>query len=245
MVEYIKEKRFVSIDELVHVMKVSKATIHRDLTVLNNSRGVILTRGGAAWDEPDITEEMLYNAKKVSNAEEKELIGKKAASLIKNNSSVLLAAGTSTRAIIPHIDKAFSLNVVTNDIAIAGDLSARDSIEVAVTGGQLRKNHYTLRGFAAENFISNMHLDLAFVGFDAIDSVTGCYIANFDEVPITRMMVQIAKKTIAVCDSSKFKRTAFVQVCTLADIDMLITDSNISDKMVANMQASGVEVIVV
>jgi DeoR family glycerol-3-phosphate regulon repressor len=44
------------------------------------------------------------------------------------------------------------------------------------------------------------------------------------EVAVARAIVANARRTILVCDHHKFERSAPVRICTIADIDVIVTD---------------------
>ena len=58
-------------------------------------------------------------------------------------------------------------------------------------------------------------------------------------------MIQAATKTVVLADSSKFGRRGFSKICDMGDIDLVITDSRVSPKMLEAMNEQGVKVTVV
>lgn len=242
--EYIQNRHFASVDELMNVLGVSKATIRRDLTVLNEAGAITLTRGGAVCNEEDRVPEPAYNEKRSTNAIEKIRLGEAASKLIKNDQAIILDAGTSTRAMVPFMKDLTGINLVTNDIAIAADLTSYPGINVTVTGGQLRPDFFTLRGYGAEEQIRNMRADIAFIGFDAIDINSGCYITNIDEVALKKRIISVADRVVALCDHTKFHSTAFVLVCQMSEIHVVVTDQEVDPLIVEALKQQDIEVII-
>jgi len=58
---------------------------------------------------------------------------------------------------------------------------------------------------------------------------------NAEEVLIKKLMVEVAKEVIVLCDYSKFESTAFVNICPLERMDKVIIGKKIkmriSDKI--------------
>lgn len=241
--EYVQTKRYASIDELVNAMDVSKATIRRDLNTLSSEEKVLLTRGGATWNSDEKTGELAYNEKRLTNASDKMILGEQASKLIKDNMAVIVSAGTTTRALTPYLNTFNGVNIVTNDIAIASDLVSYDGISVTLTGGQLRKNFYTVRGYAAEELISKMKTDIAFIGLESLDVTSGGYISNMDEVVLIECIIKASEKLVVMCDQSKFENNAFIQVCELSDIDFVITNKEINKKYIKALEDMGITVL--
>ncbi len=245
IVEYVQNRQYASVEELMRALGVSKATVRRDLISLSESNLLMLTRGGAVCNERDRYSELVYSEKKNANSAEKARIGEAARQLMHNDSVIIMDAGTTTRAAIPYMKDLAGINLVTNDVAIAGDLSSFPGVNVTVTGGQMRMDFYTLRGYVAEELISTVRAGIAFISFDAVDAHSGCYISNIDEVGIKRKIIEAAEKVVVLCDYTKFEKQAFVQVCPLSDIDILITNKEVAPGIVDIVKKSGVEIILV
>ena len=245
MTEYVQSRKFASVEELVQILGVSKATVRRDLSVLHNAKVLTPTRGGASCNSAEQSAELEYDEKRLVNVGEKQTLGEAAAKLVQSNSSVILDAGTSTRAIAPFLRGLSNVNLVTNDIAIASDLTSCEGLNVTVTGGQLRKGFFTLRGYAAEETVRNMRADLVFLGVDSLDPRHGCYLMNADEVALKRCMIAVADRVVVVCDHTKFKSTAFLFFCPLSNIDTVITNRVVDTEPIELLQKAGIQVILV
>ncbi|MBR0332643.1 MAG: transcriptional regulator, partial [Alistipes sp.] len=53
------------------------------------------------------------------------------------------------------------------------------------------------------------------------------------------------EKVIVLCDSSKFGRRGFSRICSIDDVDQIITDSGIPRHMLEALSARGIEVTIV
>ncbi len=228
IVEFVEKHQYASITQLMDLVHASKSTVRRDILRLEREGRINSVRGGVASVKETSAPEMLYLEKAAEQIGEKQRIGRAAATLLKNRDTVYIAPGTTTRCIIPYIDPDIELNVLTNDIAIAMDLSDRDRINVNVSGGQLRHHYYTLRGYAAEESVRNYRISMAFLGCDAIDLKAGCYIANADEVGFLRQIVEGADQVAVLADSSKFDRAGFISFCDMTKVDYLVTDKELT-----------------
>ncbi|HEX3027403.1 MAG TPA: DeoR/GlpR family DNA-binding transcription regulator [Clostridia bacterium] len=241
--EYVQNRHYASIEELVEMLGVSKATVRRDVLALSKSNAVVLTRGGITCDLHDRNRELAYNEKRYANAAEKNRLAQTAGRMIRPDMTIIIDAGTTTRSMVPFLREIKGLNLVTNDLMIAADVTDCEGISVTVTGGQLRRDFYTLRGYAAEDFVRHMRADIAFVGFDAVDIDSGCYITNADEVALKKCMIASADKVVALCDYTKFSNTAFISVCQLSDLDVIITNKELDMAEIEALRQMDVEVI--
>ena len=136
------------------------------------------------------------------------------------------------------------LTVITNAINIAAEL-AGTHIEVILTGGMLRKNSFSLVGPLAERTLRQLSADILFLGVDGFDTKAGLFTPNLLESEVNRAMVEIARRTIAVCDSSKFGRRSLCNIMPVSAVHEVITDKQIPKADLRALKDAGVKVTLV
>ena len=228
---YITTKQYVSVDELVAKFRVSKATVRRDLEILNQQGVVCLLRGGARKKD-GVERELMYAEKLGRNREERARIAQNAANMIVEGQTVFVDTGVTAREMVPYLCEMRNIHVVTNDIWIATHIVSNINIKVSVPGGNIRRGFYTIKGSETEQYVSNLYVDIAFISMDAIDSDFGCSITNNDEVLIKQQMINHSQKTVIIADHSKFETVASWKVCPLYDIDLFITGKELDSRTV-------------
>jgi DeoR/GlpR family transcriptional regulator of sugar metabolism len=221
--EIVNREKFCSIQNLAFHFGVSKATVRRDLKELSDRGRIALTRGGAMDTASGTTQELPYPVKYDTNHEEKVRIGIKAASLIKRGETVILDSGTTAQQVAEALRSAEDITVATNDISIAFRLAESKGVSLTVIGGSIRRGYYSTQGFLAVHALENINADKAFIGVDALDVKRGCMITNDAEIMVKKLMLQTAKCVIVICDHSKFDNVAFMNLCNLKQVDMIIT----------------------
>ena len=221
--------------------------MRRDLDSLEKQNLLRRTPGGATLIEPLFYEpfrlDSSFQEQLGSRQEEKRRIAFAAAELVEDGDTIGTTAGTTTMLVTRNIREKRGVKVVTNTINVAMELSQRKDIEVFVTGGHLRGAWFSLVGSTATNSVSGMFLDKLFVGVNGIDAEKGLTCINQEEADINRVMVRQARKKIAVADHTKLGVVADFLICTIPEIDTLITDSGATDEMVAPFSARGLQVV--
>src|SRR2546430_945794 len=96
-------------------------------------------------------------------------------------------------------------SVNRNGRVLVGELAGSD-VEVILTGGTLRKNSFSLVGPIAEDTLRRLNADVLFLGVDGLDVHYGLSTSNLLEAKVNRVMVDVSKMVVAVCDASKFGR---------------------------------------
>ena len=67
---------------------------------------------------------------------------------------------------------------------------------------------------------------------------------NLDDAAVKRAAFASARRRIAVADAAKLGRAAFARVCTIAELDVLVTDDSAPAAALEEFRAAGVEVVV-
>ncbi|QCI99421.1 DeoR/GlpR family DNA-binding transcription regulator [Agrobacterium larrymoorei] len=222
IIELAKTEGRVLVEELASRFSVTPQTIRKDLNELCESRALNRIHGGAIF--PSGTENVRYEARRSIAAPEKQAIGKAAAALIPNKSSLFINIGTTTEAVGEALLDHNELMVITNNINVANRLRIFPSIEVVIAGGVVRGTDGGIVGEAAVDFIRQFKVDYAVIGVSAIDNDGALLDYDFREVKVAQAIIANARHVILVTDSSKFDRTAPVRIGHLSQVHTFITD---------------------
>ncbi|GAA3004585.1 DeoR/GlpR family DNA-binding transcription regulator [Streptomyces fulvorobeus] len=257
LLELVGRNGRVEVEDAAAALDVSAATIRRDLDQLAGQHLLTRTRGGAVAH--GVAYELALRHKAGRHAPEKQAIGRAVCELVAEGEVVGLTGGTTVTevaralALRPDIgteagapaDGRPTLTVVTNALNIASELVIRPQIKLVVTGGVARPQSYELTGPLANGVMSEITLDVAVLGVNAIDIERGAYVHHEGEASINRLLAERAQRVVVAADSSKIGKRAFARVCDLGRIDVLVTDSGITPEATARFTEAGVTVIAV
>ncbi len=244
ILDKLEEIGEVYVQELSESYNVSEVTIRKDLIVLEKKGLLIKTRGGAIKKKSS-NFDLGLNQKLKKNYKEKQKIGLKAIEFVHNGDTIVLDSGSTTLEIAKNLKKFKDLKVITNSLPIAEEIADFESVEVILIGGILRKEMRSLVGPMAESNLKNYNCDIAFIGVDGIDIEYGISTPIIYEAVLSKIMIDIAKKTIIVCDSSKFKKRSFAKISDLSSVDMIITDTEISADYKSRIERMNIELVLV
>ena len=222
----------------------SEVTIRQDLEVLHSHGLVHRTHGGAlpvrtaALLDPSLQEKSKLRRK------EKQRIAAAAARLVKEGQSVVLDSGSTTTAVARELRRFHQLTVITNAVNIAAEL-AGTPVEVILTGGTLRENSFSLVGPLAEESLRRLSADVLFLGVDGFDVHLGLTTPNLLEANVNRVMTEISRRTVVVCDSSKLGRRSLSLIASSSAVHQVITDRQIAKSDLRALREEGIEVTVV
>lgn len=175
------------------------------------------------------------------NREEKERIARKAVELLNDNDSIIMASGSTIYAFAEAIKREFRshLNVVTTFLKTSVLLNDVEEINVVQLGGCVHKKSLSAIGGYAEAALSDFSCSKLFFGVDGIDLEHGITTSTIEEAKLTQVMMRSASKIIILADSSKFGQRGFGRICSLEEIDVIVTDSRISEQAVAMAEEAG------
>jgi DeoR family transcriptional regulator of aga operon len=241
-----------SVDDLTAELRASPASIRRDLTRLEEQGLVHRTHGGAmlanagqAVYEP-FRFDASFQVREDRFAAEKQRIARAAASLVRDNETIGIAAGTTTTLVARQLLHRKNLHIITNAVNIGMELSYSSRLQTTLTGGNMRwAGAFSLVGPAAIESLSVVVMDRLFLGITGIDAVHGATTIEAEEAAVFRAMARQARQLVVVADSSKVGQVSPAVVSPIGDIDQLITDDGISDEAISAFEASGVRVLVV
>lgn len=237
----------VSVETLSEQLGVSVVTVRRDLDALDQKGLLRRTHGGAVSIEPLFYEpfrrDQSFLAQVERAADEKRRIGRAAAALINAGETIALTPGTTTTEVIRGLPINSNITVVTNTVNVAMELSQRKDVYVFVTGGHLHGEWFSLVGSAALRSLDNMLINTMFIGADGLDGTWGASCFNADEAELNSTMMKLARRRVAVVDSSKLGVVANWRICKPEDLHYLVTDSGATDEMVAPYLKLGIQVM--
>ena len=244
ILETLNREGRVLVADLARQFETSEVTIRKDLELLHGHGLVHRTHGGALPAHEGALEDPTLREKEKLHRAEKLRIAGAAARLVQEGQVVILDSGTTTTAIARAMRGFRNLTIVTNAVNIAAELSGA-AAEVILTGGTLRQNSFSLVGPIAEETLRRLHADILFLGVDGFDVHYGLSTPNLLEAKVNRVMVEVAKRTVAVCDSSKFGRRSLSLIVPPSALQHIITDKNIPKSDLRALKKAGIEVTLV
>ena len=230
----------VSVEGLAVHFNVTPQTIRKDLNDLCD-RGLLQRFHGGAVLASGVAN-VGYEARRKLATDEKRRIGIKAASLIPDNSSLLINIGTTTEQVATALRGKRGLMVITNNVHVVNILQDCDQIEIIVAGGVVRHSDGGIVGEAAVDFIRQFKVDYAVIGTSAIDEDGALLDFDYREVKVSRAIMDCARRSILVSDRMKFERTAPVRIGHLSQLDYFVTDAPLPPRLQEVCRSSDVQV---
>jgi DeoR/GlpR family transcriptional regulator of sugar metabolism len=231
----------VGIGELSREVKVSQATVRRDLNHLQSLGEVQRVHGGVVCIESRL-EEPLFDDKTSIRAKEKRQIAEAALMYIQPGQTIYLDGGSTVLELARLIRDRSHLTVVTNSLRALLELAGRGPNLIFV-GGELRRLSQTMVGPLTRLTLEQLNLDKAFMGTIGLSIKEGLTTTDLAEAYTKDLVMQQAREVVLLADSSKVNKVSFVQAGRLENVGMLITDRLTDREFTRELRRQNVEVI--
>ncbi|MCP3968214.1 MAG: DeoR/GlpR transcriptional regulator [Lentisphaerae bacterium] len=230
-----------TITELSAQLNVSEATVRRDLHSLEEQGKAKRIHGGAVRVKFPQTEP-IFTEKAGFHAQEKKSIAEKALEYIEDNDSIYLDGGSTILPLARMLDSRKNLTIVTNSMMAAAELMESQH-RLILLGGEFRALSRTLVGPLTQQIVNTLHINKAFMGTIGFTVDEGISTTDPGEAFTKEIVMRRAGKVYVLVDSSKIGVPSFAVSGSINDIDTVITDENISPKLVKELEDSEVKIV--
>ena len=243
ILEIIKEKVFVRVDELAERVYASPATIRRDLALLDQAGLIQRLHGGASLVGASAGETSSL-VRKQSNVPEKRRIANKALAFFSNGGCYFLDSSSTTEKIIPLLVKKNDLTIITNGLEAGVLLASIPSVRAYIAGGEIQKKSASAISGDVSSFISAFTCDAVFFSCKGISLENGPTEGTLEQQRCKMAMIKRSAKRILLADHTKFGKTYLVADCPWESINVVITDEEPSEEFKRKFEELRIELIV-
>ncbi len=243
--EEVDSAGFVRVTDLADRFGVSVVTVRSDLGSLEAHGRLRRVRGGAVPAGALRHEPPLEQAAR-EHEDQKAAIAAYAASLVQPGQVVILDVGSTTTAIALELvarRDLYDVTIVTSGLNVALALEpASDRISVLVTGGMVRPLQHSLVNPFGSLSLEQISAHIAFIGCNGVDAERGVTNLNFAEAEVKKAMISAAREVVVVADGSKIGVVEAARVCSISEVDLVITDVTASHDAVALIEQAATTV---
>jgi len=248
LMNLIQQEKTLSVEKIASLFNISPITARRDLEKLQE-RGLISKVHGGAILKDSLIQEPVFDERVKLFTGEKDKIAKEASKRIKDDDSIILESGSTCLNVVKYLTNKNNLKIATAGISIANELarllSYKHDFEVSVCGGILRPKSNTYVGPHAVNFFKNTNVNISFIGAVAISLKKGLSTATQFDAEISRAIIESGRQVILLTDSSKFDKESYINFASLNEINEIITDKKIDEKIADNIREMGIKLTLV
>ncbi|MFC5284581.1 DeoR/GlpR family DNA-binding transcription regulator [Pedobacter alpinus] len=201
-------------------LDVSEDTIRRDLNELGEDGKLLKVHGGALSKSFHFP----FQENEVYAQSAKRSVALKAISLIKEGMVVLTGGGTTMIELAKLIPADLEATFFTISPLVALELVEHQKLTVILIGGQLSKNAHINIGASVINDLSEIKVDVCFLGANGIDAKEGITDSDWEVVQVKKAMIKCTSKIAILSISEKLNSVQKMRVCGLNEVSHFITE---------------------
>ncbi|CAB4337149.1 MAG: DeoR family transcriptional regulator [Actinobacteria bacterium] len=243
IIERVVGKGRASVTDLADDLDVTPETIRRDLSYLERQGLVRRVHGGAVPVGRVIFEQTVDSRNSVQ-VKAKDAIARAALAQIPEEGAVIVDAGTTTSRLLTLIPEDYKLTIITNSIEHAMALADRRNIATLLLGGRVRGRTMACVDQWAISALAGLYADVAILGTNGIGLARGLTTPDVAEAAVKTAMINAARHKVVLADHTKFGEDHFASFGALSNIDLVITDDEVSPIHVEELASSHLAVVI-
>ncbi|KIF81919.1 DeoR/GlpR family DNA-binding transcription regulator [Noviherbaspirillum autotrophicum] len=242
LLEVVRQRVTMSVEELAQVLEVTPQTVRRDVKQMEEAKLLARYHGGVGL--PSSVENIDYSQRQVMNIEAKRRIAKAVAKQVPPGCSLLINIGTTTEEVARALAHHPGLHVVTNNLNVAAILADNPQCEVILAGGVVRARDRGIVGEATIDFIRQFKVDIGIIGISSIEP--DGTLRDFDprEVKVAQAIIEQSREVWLVADHDKFGRQALVRMAHMSQVDILFTDARPPEALNKMLKEAQVKMVI-
>lgn len=238
-----------SVVQLAEALGVSESTIRRDLDMLAKGGrlerlygGAMLTQGSRAniTDSGGVEDPFTSDAR--GDLHLRQAMAAEAAELVTDGDVVVLDIGSTTQLVAREL-RGRPVTIITSNLAVLDEVRDDDAVELVLLGGVLRRNQQSLVGPLAEQVIGHLSADMMFLSCTGVRG--GRVLDNMAvEAPIKQALIAASQRIVLLASELKFPGSGALRLCSLDEVDVLITTAGTPADELDQRREAGRKVIV-
>jgi DeoR family fructose operon transcriptional repressor len=240
----LEEQGFVTVTQLAEAFSVSTESVRRDLRHLESQKKLQRVHGGARRrsEFPEPAGEV--SAGREQDRPDTQELCRTAMALIREGDMISVDAGGAAHCFAAMLRESFQqLTVVTHSYEVFSLLLGKPGFRLMLAGGEFLRQGSAFCGPLAEGFLRRIHIRKAFLFPYAVSLKNGFteYISQL--LPIQRAYMEQADQVIALAESSRFEKSALVQLCQPTGAVLLVSDSGLHGEYKTLYRERGLRVV--
>jgi DeoR/GlpR family transcriptional regulator of sugar metabolism len=243
ILDRILEQESVKVEDLADEFGLTKMSLRRDLNALAENGQIARVRGGATRPRTPASARRYLDAQQ-RNAYAKAQIARAAAELLGTAATAFFYSGSTVARVAEALteEQRDQLTVVTNSVPVINTAATWNDAHLVAIGGLYLPAYMAFVGPQAIESLRSLSADVAVVGCDGLSLEEGLTTPHQLIAEIGTVLIERARQTIVVADSSKIGRRGFTPIAAAQAIDILVTDEHAPADEVSALRQAGIDV---
>lgn len=240
----LNETGRIKVKELSERFNVSEGMIRKDLQKLEKTDVLQRTYGGAIINRKIAKNSSIATRMNI-NLSSKEVISKKAFALINNGDMIFLDASSINFLLAKLIaNSTLAITLVTNMSIIPSLFNDNETVKLICIGGLYNNKAGGVLGSEVIKSVSKYTFDKGFLGGSGVNLTTNRVgTVTLEDGNIKETIISNSKEVFLLVEKEKFNVDGAYRFAVLEDLDVIITDSDVSEEIREKLKKSDIKLI--
>lgn len=222
IVELLSNSDWLTTDALAGHLGVSKETIRRDLSGLQQQGKILRQHGRARLIHPDSRDSgEPFGARLKSHYADKADIARHALEYISEGMTIALDASSTCFHLARQLPD-LELTVFTNSLPICHEMARREKITLICSGGTLERKYRCYVNPALVTQLKALEIDLFIFSCEGVDEQGIMWDPVAHNAAFKAQLLSRASQSLLLIDKSKFQRSSEVKIGQLSQVTHVI-----------------------
>lgn len=225
IITLLEQTQTLTTDELAVALSVSKETVRRDLSELqqqgkiqrSHGRARIIRRNNQGNESP-------FQTRLKSHYAHKSDIARHALAWIDEGMTIALDASSTCWFLARQLPD-INLTVFTNSHLVCMELGKREHIRLISSGGQLQREYGYYVSPALVPQLKALDIDLFIFSCEGVDRSGVMWDSSAHNASYKSLLLKRASQSLLLMDKSKFNRSSEERIGALSEVTHLISDA--------------------
>lgn len=243
IVEVINQRGIVYFGTLAGLFPgVSDMTLRKDLKCLDEEGKIVRIHGGARSLDTIRSSDVPLRQRLTQNIENKQEIARKARAYLKPGDSIFLDSG-STMTELARQYPDVPCTVFCGGLSCVNELSRLENPDIYLLGGMLNKSSLSVRDPRVAKEVESLFFDVSFISVNGFSTEFGYSCRSPERQLMEQAVLRQSRQKVVLMDSSKVDKQCTYLICKASEVDVLITDSALPERVRQTMEEQGVTVV--
>ena len=245
LLERLRSEPKLSLHEAMDLLNVSESTARRIFDKMEKEGYAIRTHGGLSTQTHILTK-YSFDMGMRTNIERKTAIARESVRLVEDGDVLFCDSGTTVQCFCMELARrirteSLHIKLYTNSLANLEILS--DVMEVVLVGGTYRPNRKDFCGYLANQSVSYLYFNKAFLGADGCVDMKAFSTTDAETARIDQIVVGNSDRAIILVDSTKFSSATHLIYMPFNNLYAIVTDDGIAPQQLKKLRDNHINVI--
>lgn len=222
-----RSQGLAEVNAVASALDVSRETVRRDFSTLEN-RGLIRRTYGGAYPVESAGFETGLAERVTLHSAARRRIASEAVKHLGSAESIFIDEGYTPQVLATLLPTDRPLTIVTAAASTAAAVADASNLTVLLLGGRIRARTLATVGSWTCDMLGGFVIDLAFIGANGISRHRGLTTPDPVVADVKSKAMEVSRRRVFVGHHSKFGANSFSRFAGVADFEAIVTDTGLS-----------------